>query len=291
MWRRSGRIARPGGLIAAGLVAGGVGLAVAAIPGSDGTIHGCYNTTSGTLRVVDREAGAACSSSERLISWNQRGPTGPKGATGSRGPTGPAGATGAPGPTGPRGATGSRGPTGPAGATGAAGPTGPRGATGSRGPTGPAGAPGPTGPRGASGIATFNAFGGFIGGIPADSNAAQWRFAGGTRVVPVTESQTVLTTGTVALGILRSNDGVTQQTTVDVHVCFRSGGTTAVPQQMDNNYLTLVIEEGARDAITTSTVRGGFATGDYEFGACVRNRGTIALDYNDYSVGSIAITG
>jgi hypothetical protein len=139
------------------------GVAAAAIPGGNGTVSGCYNTSTGALRVIDREAGATCAAGETAISWSQRGPTGPKGATGARGPTGPAGpagAKGATGPAGPKGTDGSRGPTGPAGPKGAdgsrgpTGPVGPKGNDGSRGPTGPPGPQGlvgPTGPRGPSG--------------------------------------------------------------------------------------------------------------------------------------------
>src|SRR5690242_1857117 len=56
--------------------------AVAAIPGGDGTISGCYKVgghNPGVLRVVDAEAGQHCRSSETPISWNQTGPQGPPG--------------------------------------------------------------------------------------------------------------------------------------------------------------------------------------------------------------------
>jgi hypothetical protein len=56
--------------------------AVAAIPGGDGTIAGCYKVgghNPGVLRVVDAEAGQHCRSTETPISWNQTGPQGPPG--------------------------------------------------------------------------------------------------------------------------------------------------------------------------------------------------------------------
>jgi hypothetical protein len=77
------------------------GVAFAAIPDSNGTIHACYQKNSGNLRVVD--SSHDCRPSERALSWNQRGP---QGATGAAGPAGPTGATG------PRGATGLPGATG-----------------------------------------------------------------------------------------------------------------------------------------------------------------------------------
>lgn len=108
-------------LVAFALAAGGV--AYATIPGSNGTINGCYEKRTGALRVIDADAGAKCTSFETPISWNQQGQKGPTG------PAGPAGADGAPGPTG---------------ATGAQGPTGEQGPKGDTGPAGPTGLPGPS---------------------------------------------------------------------------------------------------------------------------------------------------
>ncbi|MET8945838.1 hypothetical protein ABZX30_20200 [Streptomyces sp. NPDC004542] len=96
---------------------------------ADGTIQGCVNA-SGHLRLV--EAGSACRSDERSVTWAQAGPPGPAGAKGDTGAQGPAG------PAGPQGDTGSKGDTGPRGETG---------------PQGPVGATGPQGPAGASGLA------------------------------------------------------------------------------------------------------------------------------------------
>ena len=92
----------------AGVLAAG-GIAYAAIPAADGTIHGCYTKSGGAgadgaLRVVDE--GAACGAGEQAITWSQ---TGPKGDPGSAGPQGPAGPTG---PTGPAGAAGQDGTAG-----------------------------------------------------------------------------------------------------------------------------------------------------------------------------------
>ena len=107
----------------------GVGAAIAAgsIPGSDGTITGCYDSKTengipqalffgdadeppGGLRVIDPSlphtvtppAGgpaisnmdAVCEPGETQITWNQKGPAGPQG------PVGPAGGSGAPGSQG-----------------------------------------------------------------------------------------------------------------------------------------------------------------------------------------------
>src|SRR5713226_9013862 len=65
------------------LVAGAV--AFADIP--DGSVvHACYEKATGRVRVVDNKG---CQDAERKITWNERGPEGP------RGEPGPAGAKGA----------------------------------------------------------------------------------------------------------------------------------------------------------------------------------------------------
>jgi len=68
----------------------------ATIPDAGGVIHGCYKSSDGKLRVIDTEAGQACASGEKALSWNQTGPQGPTGATGATGATGPQGTAGEP---------------------------------------------------------------------------------------------------------------------------------------------------------------------------------------------------
>ncbi|MFZ1881412.1 MAG: collagen-like protein [Gaiellaceae bacterium] len=89
------------------------GVAYATIP-NDGTIHGCYARSGGSLRVIDASV-TNCKSTETSLDWNVQGPTGPTGATGPQGAPGATGPQGAPGPQGPAGA---QGPQGPAGASG-----------------------------------------------------------------------------------------------------------------------------------------------------------------------------
>jgi hypothetical protein len=85
-----GRFRRPsaGSVIATVVLAAALGGgAWAAIPGSDGMIHGCYATTDGLLlgiphskgdlRAVD--TGERCRSYERAVAWNQQGPAGEAG--------------------------------------------------------------------------------------------------------------------------------------------------------------------------------------------------------------------
>jgi type VI secretion system secreted protein Hcp len=72
----------------------GTAVAIAAIPGADGTIRACYTTTgspSGQVRIVDE--GVPCATGEQLLTWNQQGPAG------AQGPPGPQGDPGLPGDT------------------------------------------------------------------------------------------------------------------------------------------------------------------------------------------------
>ena len=128
----------------------------------DGVIHGCYDKSSGRLRIVD--LGKKCGGDERSITWNERGrrgEAGARGADGRPGPAGPKGDTGPAGLPGPRGEDGRPGPAGadgqpgPQGLTGPDGPPGRDGAPGPRGPAGPEGPPGPQGERGPAGISGF----------------------------------------------------------------------------------------------------------------------------------------
>jgi hypothetical protein len=81
-------------LMCAAGVFGIVSVVQAAIPDSNGVVHGCI-APSGNLRVID-SATSACKRNETSLDWNQMGLRGPTGATG---PTGAKGDTGSPGPS------------------------------------------------------------------------------------------------------------------------------------------------------------------------------------------------
>src|SRR6266566_2429096 len=76
----------------------------ASIPGPGGVINGCFQKSTGKLRVIDPSSSRpplrACHPDEVAIHWNQVGPAGPAG------PPGPAGPQGATGPQGPPGLSG-----------------------------------------------------------------------------------------------------------------------------------------------------------------------------------------
>ena len=76
-------------------------VAFGAIPDSNGVIHGCYTTATGSLRVVN--ASSECFVTETALDWGAQGPAGATGSQGVQGVAGAQGATGAQGPQGPIG--------------------------------------------------------------------------------------------------------------------------------------------------------------------------------------------
>lgn len=72
-WIRKHRPSPATAIALAALVVALGGVAFAAIPDSNGTIHGCFKNNNGDLRVVDSSAG--CRSNETSIQWNQQGPS------------------------------------------------------------------------------------------------------------------------------------------------------------------------------------------------------------------------
>jgi Collagen triple helix repeat (20 copies) len=114
------------GVAAAAIAAITSTVALAAIPDSNGVIHGCYakeqqgmpTQTYGVLRVIDTGKGESCTSNENALDWNQTGPPGPQGPQGPKGDRGPTGPQGPQGNPGTAGGPGQRGPTGPQGPKG-----------------------------------------------------------------------------------------------------------------------------------------------------------------------------
>jgi type VI secretion system secreted protein Hcp len=123
---RRSRVALKIAIPTAAALGAGAAVAVGSIPGSDGTITGCYAGQQGAvindvdqapdaLRVIDpglspssafvpsNAAARECQRDETQITWNQAGPTGPQGPAGLPGAQGPAG------PGGGQGATGAAG--------------------------------------------------------------------------------------------------------------------------------------------------------------------------------------
>jgi hypothetical protein len=160
------------------LAVGGGAVAVSAGPGSDNRVIGCYEKSTGDLRVVKRAR--QCRDDEKVLRWNKRGPRGHIGLPGADGTDGASILTGDGPPTNALGADGdyyvdtntaelfgpkadgawpangtslrgNTGPAGPAGPVGPVGPTGPAGADGTDGTDGTDGADGTDGTDGTDG--------------------------------------------------------------------------------------------------------------------------------------------
>ena len=100
-----------------GLALASGGLAYAHVTAPETLIRACYQTRTGTLRLLT-EPSASCRDNETPIDWNRQGVPGPAGPPGPQGEQGPVGTTG---PAGPQGEAGVPGPVGPTGAQGPAG--------------------------------------------------------------------------------------------------------------------------------------------------------------------------
>jgi hypothetical protein len=85
MLRRAHRVVLAVAAVASVATVGSVAYGVTGI-GGDEVIKGCYKSSNGALRVIDR-ASDRCHRSETSISWNRTGPQGPQGDPGPRGPS------------------------------------------------------------------------------------------------------------------------------------------------------------------------------------------------------------
>ena len=65
----------------AALIAVGGGIAIAAVPGADGVLTGCFDKRTGALRIID-VAKQTCRQAETRLTWNQRVPAVPPGRRG-----------------------------------------------------------------------------------------------------------------------------------------------------------------------------------------------------------------
>jgi hypothetical protein len=87
-WKRGGIVI--GAAVVSSLGVAGVSYAaVNSIPSHSGVFTGCYNKTSGALRLIDPSRGQHCAVREARVTWNQTGQKGPAGPRGAKGPAGP----------------------------------------------------------------------------------------------------------------------------------------------------------------------------------------------------------
>jgi hypothetical protein len=72
--------------VAAGVLIGGGGIAIATIPATgSGVITSCVNTRTSLVRIIDYQARRRCVRGEKTVSWNSKGATGATGAAGAAG--------------------------------------------------------------------------------------------------------------------------------------------------------------------------------------------------------------
>jgi hypothetical protein len=203
------------------LIAGGGGIAFAAVPDSGNVYHACMLKATLTTRMIDPSLPSDsplghCTRLETEITWNQKGSPGAPGAAGKDGKDGVSvqsadAETGAPGTAAsaafdsstrnlhlkiPQGETGAKGEKGESGADGAPGVRGDKGETGADGAPGPKGDMGDPGPQG-------------IQGPPGSSDVDAWvagRDDGTVRGASpgTTMARTALGTYTVTLGLPNS---------------------------------------------------------------------------------------
>jgi hypothetical protein len=158
------------------LIAGGGGIAFAAVPDSGNVYHACMLKATLTTRMIDPSLPSDsplghCTRLETEITWNQKGSPGAPGAAGKDGKDGVSvqsadAETVAPGTAAsaafdsstrnlhlkiPQGETGAKGEKGESGADGAPGVRGDKGETGADGAPGPKGDMGDPGPQGIQG--------------------------------------------------------------------------------------------------------------------------------------------
>jgi Phage Tail Collar Domain/Collagen triple helix repeat (20 copies) len=102
-----------GGVAAAAVIGGGLAATGVALAAPTTTsFAACVSQVGGVLYNVTTNGTPKCVAKDKIITWNQNGPTGPAG------PAGPQGAAGAPGATGPQGVAGPDGTDGTDGSDG-----------------------------------------------------------------------------------------------------------------------------------------------------------------------------
>jgi hypothetical protein len=92
------RFARPGiaAVVALAATLAGAKIAVATIPASDGSVHGCVKSKGGQLYVIDPSVGQTCGK-DAALDWNKPGAVGQQGLGGPKGYTGAQGTAGSSG--------------------------------------------------------------------------------------------------------------------------------------------------------------------------------------------------
>lgn len=163
------------------------------------------------------------------------------------------------------------------------GARGATGATGPAGPTGPAGKDGTNGTNGAPGTPGFVSVGGWAGPIGVISAASGWVFAGPVTTLTTTASQSIVASGSEALG----TTGATVNAEISVCASPTGAGTPALldPEGGGSDAYQFVPVTSTRSSYAASAA-GAPGAGTWDVGMCVQNTDpTNAIDSTDYSLG------
>jgi hypothetical protein len=166
------------------------------------------------------------------------------------------------------------------GERGRRGPRGARGATGPAGVTGSAGATGAPGAPGSPGFVSVGGFGGPIGTIPQVILCCGLMWAGQPTTLTTTSTQSIVASGSAALG----TSGPTVAVTVGICVAPRGD----YPQTFVRSIAASVTSNRLIYAVSAAGAPGA---GTWDVGICVGNpSASNAIDNNDASVGYAFVT-
>jgi hypothetical protein len=141
-----------------------------------------------------------------------------------------------------------------------------------------AGNPGPQGPSGVVQVVTQS---GQINNIPVTAGTP-WVFAGPFAVVTVTAGQRVSGTSVGGFGHASVNPQA-----IDVTLCFSDNVNGAVPAPFGTLiYIqTTLLVPPERTMVTAATSRVMDSAGSFRVGLCIRNRGVVAFNSNEFVSG------
>lgn len=165
------------------------------------------------------------------------------------------------------------------GQRGARGPAGPAGASGAVGPAGPAGTPGAPGAPGTTGVVEV---GGWGDGIDPILHGAGFVWAGPVTTLTTTASQSIVASGSAALG----TSGPTVQ--ADVGMCVGPHPSAAPSTFLDTSGIEpyTELDVTATPSSYAASATGAHGAGTWDVGICVRdNDAANNISNNDDSVG------
>lgn len=172
------------------------------------------------------------------------------------------------------------------------GPRGPRGPRGKQGPAGTNGTNGATGPQGPPGTTDTTGWAGNIGdsGLPASATA--FVFAGPTAQVTTTAGETIVASGSAALGIASGGTNVP----INLSICYQAstgGALTVLNPAPGGAYeeVEIIAYSSSYAEPYAMSASGSPGAGTWNVGICVYNKSsTQAINNNDWSIGYAYVT-